>query len=139
MNHLCVLGVTVSILLGHANPGAVAITESPLEEAVTVDIRSRLFSPNTVVLHAGRKTRLIVINHDSELHAFVPLRLFTGISLNLGGNGAPEFGPNGLKRVIIPPDGRVEIRFSPEQPGEYEVLCDMPGHEMRANIVVKHE
>jgi hypothetical protein len=76
-------------------------------------------------------------NQDSELHAFVPSDLFAGESLNVAGNGAPEFGPHGLKRVIIPSEGVVEIRFVPSRPGEYPYRCDMPGHEMSGVIVVE--
>ena len=108
------------------------------EEAIaTVDIRGRQFQPDRIVLHQGHKTALILKNHDSEPHAFVPLDLFVGESLNVAGNGAPEFGPQGLKRVVIPSDGLVEIRFTPTRPGEYRYLCDMPGHEMKAVIVVE--
>jgi hypothetical protein len=55
----------------------------------------------------------------------------------VGGNGAPEFGPHGLNRVIIPPEGLVEIQFTPARTGTFSYLCDMPGHEMRAVIVVE--
>jgi uncharacterized cupredoxin-like copper-binding protein len=58
-------------------------------------------------------------------------------SFNISGNGAPEFGPEGLKRVIIPPDGSAEISFTPTVPGEYRYMCDMPGHQMSALIIVE--
>ncbi|MGQ0810939.1 MAG: cupredoxin domain-containing protein [Nitrospiraceae bacterium] len=101
-----------------------------------VQIRTREFSPNPVFLRTGHKTTLVLENHDSELHAFVPIDFLTGLNLNISGNGAPEFGPQGFKRVIIPPDGYAEIQFTPEHPGEFHYFCDMPGHEMRAAIIV---
>jgi len=107
------------------------------EEQILVQIRARQFIPATVTLHAGRKTKLVFENQDAELHAFVPVGLFIGVNLNISGNGAPEFGTEGFKRVIIPSAGRAEIRFVPEQPGTYPFFCDMPGHEMRATIVVE--
>ena len=107
------------------------------EETVFVKIRARSFEPATVVLHAGKKTRLTFHNMDAELHAFVPVGLFAGVNLNLSGNGAPEFGVDGFKRVIIPSDGRAEFRFVPERPGTFPFFCDMPGHEMRATIIVE--
>ncbi len=106
------------------------------EEQVVVQIRARQFIPATVTLHAGRKTKLVFENQDAELHAFVPVGLFIGVNLNISGNGAPEFGTEGFKRVIIPSSGRAEIRFVPEQPGTYPFFCDMPGHEMKATILV---
>ena len=107
------------------------------EQQVIVKIRSRSFDPSTVTLRAGQKTKLVFQNHDAELHAFVPVGLFVGVNLNITGNGAPEFGAEGFKRVIIPSEGRTEIRFVPERPGVYPFSCDMPGHEMKATIVVQ--
>ncbi len=111
--------------------------DSGEEQPVTVEIRSRQFLPDRVMLQSGRKTALVFLNQDSELHAFVPVGLFAGVNVNIAGNGAPEFDAHGFKRVIIPPDGRAEIRFVPDRPGEYAFFCDMPGHEMRATIVVQ--
>jgi len=102
-----------------------------------VNILARKFDPPVVTLQAGQKTALIFQNKDAELHAFVAVDLLKGVNLNVSGNGAPEFGPEGFKRVIIPSLGHVEIRFVPEHPGRYSYLCDMPGHEMKATIVVQ--
>jgi plastocyanin len=107
------------------------------EERILVTIKARAFEPDKVTLHVGHKTKLVFHNQDAELHAFVPVGLFTGLSINVSGNGAPEFGPDGFKRVIIPSGGRAEFRFVPEQPGVYPFFCDMPGHEMRATIIVE--
>ncbi len=106
-------------------------------ESITVEIHGRAFIPDRVVLHAGRKTSLRFRNHDTELHAVVAKELFLGVNLNVGGNGAPEFGPDGLTRVIIPPDGLAEIQFTPARAGTFPYRCDMPGHDMRAVIVVE--
>lgn len=107
------------------------------EETALVVMQGRAFMPERTLVHQGRKTRLRFHNQDSELHAFVPVDLFTGASFNISGNGAPEFGPEGLKRIIIPADGMTDIRFIPAQPGEYRYFCDMPGHQMNAVIVVE--
>jgi plastocyanin len=107
------------------------------EEEIVIKIRARQFEPHTVTLHAGRRTRLIFYNQDVELHAFVPIGLFEGVHLNIAGNGAPEFSAQGFKRVIIPSEGRAEFRFVPERPGVYPYFCDMPGHEMKATLMVQ--
>jgi uncharacterized cupredoxin-like copper-binding protein len=90
-----------------------------------------------VRVHAGRKTKLVFKNEDAELHVFVPGTLFHGVSLSVEGNGAPEFGEEGFRKVIIPGDGVAELRFILQQPGRYPYICDMPGHEMRATLVVE--
>jgi plastocyanin len=128
--------VDLSIGTAAATPTLAPDATEPDEE-ILVKIRARQFDPSTVILHAGRKTRLIFHNQDVELHAFVPVGLFQGIHLNISGNGAPEFTEEGFKRVIIPSDGRAEFRFVPERSGSYPFFCDMPGHEMKANIVVQ--
>ena len=119
------------------SPPILSPSDIAAEEEVLVRIRDRKFMPSTVRVRAGQKTKLVFQNHDAELHAFVPGTLFNGISLNVGGNGAPEFGEQGFRKVIIPGEGIVELRFVLAQPGSYPFICDMPGHDMRATIVVE--
>ena len=106
-------------------------------ESVTVDIRGRVFVPSRVLLHHDVKTALRFRNHDTELHTVVAKELFLDASLNVEGNGFPEFGPDGLKRVIIPPEGLIEFQFTPARSGTFPYLCDMPGHDMKAAIIVE--
>lgn len=120
-----------------ASDAFLVLAEDASEDLVLVTMHARQFDPSVIVLHAGRKTHMVLRNEDAELHAFVPNGLFTGVSLNVGGNGAPEFGEGGFKKVIIPSGGRADIRFTPERPGDYPFLCDMPGHEMRGMIRVE--
>ena len=119
------------------SPPVLSLDDLVSEEEVLVRIRDRKFLPATVRVHAGRHTKLVLQNQDAELHAFVPGTLFNGIGLSVDGNGAPEFGEQGFRKVIIPGDGVAELRFILEQPGRYPYICDMPGHEMRATIVVE--
>lgn len=114
-----------------------AFPAEPEVESITVEIRGRAFIPDRIVLHAGRKTALRFRNQDTELHAVVAKELFLNVNLNIGGNGAPEFGPNGLNRVIVPPDGLIDIQFTPTHAGTFPYRCDMPGHNMQAVIVVE--
>jgi len=116
---------------------AEALPVEPEIETITVEIHGRVFTPDRIVLHIGHKTVLRFRNHDTELHAVVAKDFFLGMSLNVGGNGAPEFGPNGLNRVIIPPDGLIEIQFTPAVTGTFSYRCDMPGHDMNAIIMVE--
>jgi plastocyanin len=106
-------------------------------ETVSIEIRSRMFIPPHVRLHHDRKTVLRFRNHDTELHTVAAKEFFFGVDFDVGGNGAPEFGPDGLKRVIIPPEGLIEFRFTPARTGTFSYLCDMPGHDMKAVIVVE--
>ena len=120
--------------------GATPISLSPAtdvqETVVTVNIKSREFSPNTVSLTEGQKTRLVLKNLDTELHAFLPVGVMTDIHLNISGNGAPQFSKDGLSRVLLPTRGQTDIVFIPSRPGTFPFFCDLPGHVMRGTIVV---
>lgn len=131
-DRLCVIGLALVLTI----PTATLSTEFEMEP-VTVEIRSRAFIPQQIHLHQGRKTVLRFRNHDTELHTVVAKEFFFGVDFDVGGNGAPEYGPDGLKRVIIPPEGLVEFQFTPARTGTFSYLCDMPGHNMQAVMVVE--
>ena len=103
---------------------------------VTVRIESRRFVPHVVNLRVGQPARLILLNDDVELHAFVPTDLLVRTNVQVGGDGAPQFGKNGLRRVLIPSGGRVELRFTSREAGSFPFFCDLPGHMMNGTIVV---
>lgn len=129
--------VCLSILIAN-QASSLALGIDRLDEEMTVVVmRGREFLPDRTLVHHGRKTLLRFQNHDSELHAVVPVGWLTGSSFTISGNGAPEFGPDGLKRVIIPAGGLADIRFTPSEPGEYRYFCDMPGHQMNAVLMVE--
>ena len=106
------------------------------EVLITVQIQARQFHPAAIQIQKGQKTRLIIQNNDTELHAFVPKGLLSNISLQVSGNGAPEFGKEGLIRVLLPSNGQTEIVFTPNELGVYLYVCDLPGHVMTGSIVV---
>ena len=131
----CTGAVCLSLFLMTISEGAEAVAER--DEPVSITMQDRQFIPPSIVLHAGRKTTLLLDNEDAELHAFVPVGLFTGVSVRVEGNGAPQFDSGGLKKIIIPSHGRAEISFTPASPGVFPFFCDMPGHDMRAAIQVE--
>ncbi|MGB5056494.1 MAG: cupredoxin domain-containing protein [Nitrospirales bacterium] len=119
-----------------AMPVSLAPAADPQETVVTIHIKSREFSPNTLSLTVGQKTRLVLKNLDSELHAFLPIGLLTDIHLNVSGSGAPQFSKEGLSRVLLPTRGQTDIVFIPSHPGTFPYFCDLPGHVMQGTIVV---
>lgn len=119
------------------HPAVLSLSGPEKETQVTIEIKNRKFIPETVTLSPDKKTRLIIKNGDAELHAFVPVGLLTNTHLNLSGNGAPQFGKDGLLRVLLPSRGQTDIVFFPSRPGTFPYLCDLPGHVMHGNIVVQ--
>ena len=106
------------------------------EIAVTVRIESRRFVPHVVNFRVGQPVRLILKNEDVELHAFVPTDLLVRTNVQVSGDGAPQFGKDGLRRVLIPSGGRVELLFTSREAGSFPFFCDLPGHMMNGTIVV---
>jgi len=132
-----ILATPTKSLSGNVEQAPHSLLTENEEEMITVEIRSRMFIPQRVHLHHDRKTVLRFLNHDTELHTVAAKELFLSADLNVSGNGFPEFGPDGLKRVIIPPEGLTEFRFTPARTGTFTYLCDMPGHDMKAVIVIE--
>lgn len=104
---------------------------------VEVTIRAREFRPSTITIPVNREVLLIFENQDVELHAFVPSTFLDDIPVHVDGNGAVQFGDHGLVRILIPSGGRADIRFTLPRAGRYDYRCDLPGHQMRANIIVE--
>lgn len=106
-------------------------------QQVTVHIENRRFMPHLVHLHVGQPTRLILMNDDAELHAFVPTDLLAKTNVQVGGNGSPEFDRSGFRRVLLPSSGQAELTFSPKKVGSYPFFCDLPGHIMNGTVMVE--
>lgn len=104
--------------------------------AVTVHIENRRFIPHVVNLRVGQRVRLTFKNEDVELHAFVPANLLVRTNVQVSGDGAPQFGKEGFRRVLIPSGGQVELVFTSKEAGSFPFFCDLPGHIMNGTIVV---
>ncbi len=126
------IGLALAASLLGPSTGAAAPSAS-----VEIVASKRAFTPETLTVQQGRPVTLVIRNDDEDLHAFVPLLLLEHTNVQLSGNGAPEFNEAGFVRVLIPPRGRVELRFTPKTAGTFHYMCDLPGHSMRAQIVVK--
>ena len=127
--------VACALLIGLLNPVTDAADAPP--GAVEIIASKRTFAPETVTLRVGVPATLTIRNEDEDLHAFVPLLLFQRTNVQVRGNGAPEFNEAGFARVLIPPHGKAELRFIPKTSGTFFYMCDLPGHNMRAEIVVE--
>jgi hypothetical protein len=112
------------------------VDADPSVPVVKISVRARTFIPEVVFLKMGRPVALVIENGDAELHAFVPLLLFQRVNVRVTGNGAPEFNESGLARVLIPSKGQAELRFTPPAAGHFYYICDLPGHQMRGEIIV---
>lgn len=129
--------LTLALLVGVPQPAAAAVEPAPAPSTVEIVVSKRAFTPAVVSLPAGKPVTLVIRNEDEGLHAFVPLLLFLRTNVQVAGNSAPEFNETGFTRALIPPHGRVELRFAPQTVGTFSYICDLPGHIMRGEIVVQ--
>ena len=142
MKKITLAGAVVTLLGGMWSPGAgfgAAVPAAVLGQedvAVTVHIENRRFVPHVVNLRVGQRVRLTFKNEDVELHAFVPADLLVRTNVQVSGDGAPQFGKEGFRRVLIPSGGQVELVFTSEEAGSFPFFCDLPGHIMNGTIVV---
>jgi len=125
-----------ALLVGLVIPIITRADTAPAPGAVEIVASKRAFMPEVVTLQLGRPATLVIRNEDEDLHAFVPLLLFQHTNVQVRGNGAPEFNETGFTRVLIPPHGSTELRFTPKTSGTFFYICDLPGHNMRAEIIV---
>lgn len=68
-----------------------------------------VFKPSEITVKAGEEVRVQLVNKDSVVHNFV----IEAFGVHSGEVAAGE---------------TVEITFTAPEPGEYEIICDIPGH-----------
>lgn len=132
--------VRVALFLTLLLTGLLSTLATPAQapsKPLEIVISKRAFSPEVTTIGVGQPVTLVLRNEDEELHAFVPLLLFQNINVQISGNGAPQFNEAGFARVLIPSDGRAELRFTARTAGTFFYICDLPGHNMRGEIIVR--
>jgi uncharacterized cupredoxin-like copper-binding protein len=126
-----------ALLITLALPTRTAALQQDDPVMVAIIITARTFHPSQAKLHLDRDVLIVFHNQDAELHAFVPKKFLEHVPLHVTGNGAPQFGEQGLIRVLIPSGGLAKLRFRPQRAGRYEYRCDLPGHQMVAYFLVE--
>jgi uncharacterized cupredoxin-like copper-binding protein len=89
-----------------------------------VTLSNFAFTPDHIVLRAGQPVRLHLVNVTSGGHDFSAPQLFAASSIDAGARtlhaGAVE----------VPPHGAVDLALTPLRPGQYDVVCTHPLHEL---------
>lgn len=124
---LFVLALTIGLLL--ASCGGSNVPTTSLEVTLT-DFQ---FSPNQFTVPAGQEITLEAANTGAVLHDF--------IIMNLGQSAGTEYtsedDANMYLKIEVPAGGSESTSFiAPAEPGEYEVVCGIPGH-LQAGMVGK--
>jgi uncharacterized cupredoxin-like copper-binding protein len=107
---------------------------------VNITMTDFQFSPNSFTVPAGKEISLKAENSGAVVHSFV--------IMNEGKSAGTEFNdedtPNVYWQIEIQPGGSTDTTFTaPSQPGEYEIVCHVPGHLQagmvgKLNVVAEH-
>jgi uncharacterized cupredoxin-like copper-binding protein len=91
------------------------------------------FQPSTFTVPAGEEISVNTSNTGAVVHSFVIMKQ----GQSAGTVFDEEDQPNVYWEVEIQPGGSTETSFTaPEEPGEYEIVCHIPGH-VQAGMVGK--
>jgi uncharacterized cupredoxin-like copper-binding protein len=125
---LFVLFITTSLVLA-----ACAGKSSSSSTKIDVTMTDFQFQPNAFTVPAGQEISLSAANSGAVVHSFVIMKQ--------GQSAGTEFNeedqPNVYWQVEIQPGGSAETSFTaPDAPGEYEIVCHVPGH-LQAGMVGK--
>ena len=92
------------------------------------------FSPNTFTVPAGEKISFSATNNGAVTHSFVIMKS----GFQVAGHFTDTDKPNIYWEVeqIAPGQSVKEMFTSPDDPGEYEIICGVAGH-FEAGMVAK--
>ena len=120
--------IAVSLILPACGGGG-----SKASTKIDVTMTDFQFQPNTFTVPAGQEITLNASNSGGVVHSFV--------IMNKGKSAGTEFTdedrPNVYWQTEIQPGGSTDTTFTaPSQPGDYEIVCHVPGH-LQAGMVGK--
>ena len=91
------------------------------------------FQPTAFTVSAGQEITLSAKDNGGVVHSFVIMQK----GQSAGTEFTDEDQPNVYWQVEIQPGGSINTTFTaPADPGEYEVVCHVPGH-LQAGMVGK--
>ena len=118
----------VSLLL--ASCGNSSSSPSDKIDVTMIDFQ---FQPKTFTVPAGQEISLNASNSGGVVHSFVIMQK----DKSVGTEYNDEDKPNVYWEMEIQPGGSTETSFiAPSEPGEYELVCHIPGH-FQAGMVGK--
>jgi uncharacterized cupredoxin-like copper-binding protein len=91
------------------------------------------FQPETFTVPAGQEITFTATNSGGNVHSFVIMNKGYSVRTYF----TDEDKPNVYWQVQLPPGGSSDTSFTaPADPGEYEIVCHIPGH-IQAGMVGK--
>ena len=120
--------IAISLVLASCGGGSSRPTTK-----IDVTMTDFQFQPSTFTVPAGQEISVNASNSGAVVHSLVIMKQ--------GQSAGTEFNeedqPNVYWQVEIQPGGSTETSFmAPQEPGEYEIVCHIPGH-VQAGMVGK--
>jgi uncharacterized cupredoxin-like copper-binding protein len=90
-----------------------------------VDMTDFMYNPTEFTVPAGQEITLELSNNGAVVHDFIIMNLGADV-----GQGVGEIDESNMywKAELQPGTSSTYTFLAPSQPGEYQVLCGIPGH-----------
>lgn len=108
-------------------------------ETVTFELGEFFFDPNQVTLEVDRTYILEIKNSGAVKHEFTASEFYRSVALRKVQDASGEYKAPYLSEVEVFAGQQTDLYLIPTQAGEYELVCEIEGHEeagMVATITV---
>lgn len=96
-----------------------------------VDLTEFMFNPNNFTVPAGQEITLELSNNGAVVHDFIIMKQGTSVGDDFG----DEDEPNIYWKAELEPGSSGSYTFTaPSEPGEYQVVCGIPGHYLAGMV-----
>ncbi|WP_210396182.1 cupredoxin domain-containing protein [Motiliproteus sediminis] len=98
-------------------------------ETISILLEDNLFTPDDVVLTAGKPYKLVLTNvSDRHEHDLVDLAFFHSVVFQKLIIGGVEIDTPHAHSLLLEPNTSANLYLVPVKTGEYEVYCSVEGH-----------
>lgn len=116
---------TFSLWLALAAPFVALADERAVDadaQRLTVLLSEYRIEPERIVLNTGKPVELTLVNQGTLMHEFVTDALRDlEVDVEVNGVAAETLG---ISELEVPAKAEVVLRFTPEKPGRFSVVCE---------------
>ena len=128
------LVVCVGVLSLYVLSAACGRKVSAPSTSIKVTMTDFQFTPNSFTVPAGQQINFTATNNGGVEHSFVIMKLGSEVTTSFSDKDQTSVY---WEQTPIPIGQTVNATFTaPDEPGEYQVVCEVPGH-LEAGMVAK--